>query len=195
MEHGDIVPPIGNYSIIIGTNSYNTVGTTSSYNISIGDYNYKGKNTVPFTGSNNIAIGSSLLGSLESGGSANIAIGKNNLNAREYIAADNCIIVGSNINTSASSSYLSKSIFIGYSAQPGSTYSVNEIVVGNDIVGKNSNTTSIGNNNTTSAIIYGTLYTPNGISAGSVTFDNVSISGILNVPGQVQNIFIDCGEI
>jgi hypothetical protein len=129
--------------------------TTGKYNIGIGVV--AGANTTE--GENNIAIGKQAL-QQNITGSTNIAVGAG---AIDFITTGdyNTVLGGfagryfgsGTINTTT----LNNSMLLGYDTRPKLNNDSNEIVIGNSTVGNGSNTTTIGNANTTDTYIYGNL--------------------------------------
>jgi hypothetical protein len=143
----------GNYNTAIDRNAlrYNTTGTG---NIAFG-YNALRYNT---TGCHNIAQG---LGAMRCNvsGNYNIALGEQ---ALRNITSGSCnIVLGTSAarlnSVSGGITSLSSSIVIGVNAKPSASGDINEIIIGDSAIGLGSNTTVIGNVNTTTARIWGQL--------------------------------------
>lgn len=143
----------GNYNTAIDRNAlrYNTIGTG---NAAIG-YNALRYNT---TGCHNIAHG---LGAMRCNisGNYNVALGEQ---ALRNITSGSCnVILGvsaARLNSvSGGITSLSSSVVIGANTKPSASGDINEIVIGDSAVGLGSNTTVIGNSNTTTARIWGQL--------------------------------------
>ncbi|MET3027060.1 tail fiber domain-containing protein [Flavobacterium sp. UW10123] len=119
-----------NVSIGVSTMSQNSSG---SYNVAIGDA-AMGKN---ISGKFNTALGSSSLDLLNSGDS-NIAFGNN---AGSYFG------VNSGLGDIKFLAAANNSIFIGANTRALANNSVNEIVIGSNVIGKGSNTVTVGDAN------------------------------------------------
>ena len=138
--------------------SNTTLGFQAGYSITTASSNtYIGKGAGDLNlGSNNSAVGADALGSLSSGG-GNVALG--------YKAGAE--ISGGTPNTTSTDS-----VFIGKDASPLALSQTNEIVIGADAVGTGSNTTVIGNQNTTDTRVWGKLDVPTG---GIDSFGDIEI--------------------
>jgi hypothetical protein len=119
----------GESNISIGCESSQTT-TGSSYNIVVGDSAFP----ICPAGSGNVILGHNAAESLSTTTNTNVIIG--------YGA-----VVGGGSCTNG--------VYIGANASRGDTAEINEIVIGANASGNGTNTTVIGNNSTTSAIIYG----------------------------------------
>jgi hypothetical protein len=162
---------IGRSNTAVGNNALLN-STTGNENTAIGNDALK-SNT---TGSNNIGIGV-VAGANTTEGEYNIAIGKQAL--QQNITGSTNIAVGAgaidfittgNYNTvlggfagryagsgTINTTTLNNSMLLGYDTRPKLNNDSNEIVIGNSTVGNGSNTTTIGNANTTDTYIYGNL--------------------------------------
>ena len=172
---------IGNRALMNTTGSSNTaVGSNALLNASTGvDNTAIGKDALQgnTTGSNNIGIGV-VAGANTTTGDYNIAIGKQALqqnttgstNIAVGAGAIDFITTGNNntvlggfagryagTGTSTNTTTLNNSMLLGYDTRPKLNSDSNEIVIGNGTVGNGSNTTTIGNANTTDTYIYGNL--------------------------------------
>jgi hypothetical protein len=171
---------IGNNSLKNATGSSNTaVGSNSLLNSTTGiDNTAIGKDALKSntTGKYNIGIGV-VAGANTTEGEYNIAIGKQAL--QQNITGSTNIAVGAgaidfittgNYNTvlggfagryagsgTINTTTLNNSMLLGYDTRPKLNNDSNEIVIGNSTVGNGSNTTTIGNANTTDTYIYGNL--------------------------------------
>ena len=111
------------------------------------------------SGSRNIAIGSSA-GRLNTSGSRNVSIGTAAL--YENVTGSNNIALGDNAaryfgsGTSALTD-TSGSIIIGSNARANANGSLNEIVIGTDLIGLGSNTVVLGNDNVTTTVLKGNV--------------------------------------
>jgi hypothetical protein len=143
---------IGMYSLLYNTNGTNNtaLGASTLSNGSSGSSNTAiGKDALRLnTGSNNVAIGAGAL-DLASGLTNSIAIGQG---AAHWYGPTNMYNYGA-----VSGSY---NVFIGSDVRPLTNTDANEIVFGSasGVVGKGTNTTTIGNTGTTLATIYGTTF-------------------------------------
>ena len=179
----------GTYNTAIGRNalSSNTTGTnnivlgrfaslsntTGTGNIAIGYSTSQQNNTgvqniaigrlALFTNSvsKNIAIGS-YASQNNSTGTGNTAIGQC---ALRYNTTGSCnIVFGYSAarldSVNATLTNLSGSIIIGANTKPSASNDINEIIIGNSAIGLGSNTTVIGNSNTTRACIFGRVTVP-----------------------------------
>ena len=180
----------GNYNTAVGQSSLagnttgfgNTALGTSVLNSSLnGNENTGiGFQTMFFGGllSQNTAIGSRALQSLGNGQAttqtANTALGTN---AGRWLVP--------NASTVAISS---ASIFIGADSRARANSQINQIVIGTDAIGNGSNTTTIGNLNTTSTILRGT------VSASAVTATGNISSSTVTTSGNINNIAITKGK-
>lgn len=140
---------VGMYAMTgLSSGSFNTAfGDYALYDIKSGtDNNAIGRNGLSgvTTGSNNIGFGTRALAALTTGNN-NIGIGFE----AGYENAFTSLLTGSN-NT-----------FIGNYIKPFSTSSTNEIIIGNSITGKGSNTVRIGNGSTTDNYFNGSLHQTN----------------------------------
>jgi hypothetical protein len=172
---------IGNRALMNTTGSSNTaVGSNALLNASTGvDNTAIGKDALQgnTTGSNNIGIGV-VAGANTTTGDYNIAIGKQALQqnttgstniavgagAIDFITTGNynTVLGGfagryAGTGTSTNTTTLNNSMLLGYDTRPKLNSDSNEIVIGNSTVGNGSNTTTIGNANTTDTYIYGNL--------------------------------------
>jgi hypothetical protein len=169
----------GSFNTAVGSNSLSK--STASSNSAYG-YSALFNNT---TGNLNVALGGqALLNNI--GGGSNVAVGNNALLAAN-LSNDTAVgaLVLTNLNTggantalgyasgrfiangSTTLTSLSNSILIGYQSYPLANGDSNEIVIGFGSIGAGSNTTTIGNTSTTSALIYGALSVSNMISTGT----------------------------
>jgi hypothetical protein len=126
-------------------NNNTFIGASSGQATTTGDYNIALGSSALFsntTGTSNTAIGYLALSQLVSGNSSNIAIGY----GAGTLTADT-----SNLSSSADS------IFIGDATYAQNNSQTNQIVIGMYAVGAGSNTTMIGNDNTTATYLKGTL--------------------------------------
>ena len=128
--------------------------TTSTGNIAFG-YNALRYNTI---GCHNIAQG---LGAMRCNvsGNYNIALGEQAL--RNITTGSSNIALGTSAarlnSVSGGITSLSSSIVIGVNAKPSASGDINEIIIGDSAIGLGSNTTVIGNTNTTRACVFGQL--------------------------------------
>lgn len=154
--------------------------TTGNNNSAFGDFALNWN----VSGSNNVAIGHFSL--LKSNGSGNIGIGlysllnnqtgNNNVaignNSLFYVSTgNNNVAVGDSAGTFGSGS-VNNCVFVGAHARPLSGSDVNEIVIGYNAVGGGSNTTTIGNSNTTSTYINGNGTILNNLYANNAVYSN-----------------------
>ena len=117
------------------------------------------------TYANNTAIGSNALGNMLSGGN-NTAVG--------YNAGLNAPIFGSNNTTSTNS------IYLGYQTSASANGNTNEIVIGYDVAGIGSNTTTIGNSSTITTALRGRLLLGTLVDSGLYQLD---VNGTARVSG------------
>jgi hypothetical protein len=138
---------IGNDALKSNTTGYSNIGigvlaganTTSGFeNISIGKQALQ-QNTTGYT---NVAIGTGAIDFITTGNNNTVLGGF----AGRYAGSGT-------INTTT----LNNSMLLGYDTRPKLDNDSNEIVIGNSTVGNGSNTTTIGNANTTDTYIYGNL--------------------------------------
>ena len=111
--------------------------TTGNYNVAIGIGTLSGTTI----GNSNTAIGMGALQFLQSG-SSNIAFGR----YAAQLHSSNAFLFN-----------LNSSIAIGANTKPSASGDINEIIIGDSAIGLGSNTTVIGNSNTTRACIFGQL--------------------------------------
>jgi hypothetical protein len=154
----------GSFSTFVGSYSGSQL-TGGSSNIGIGAFALVG--TSNSTPSGNIAIGYSALYNAASN-SYNVAVGYSAL--EKITAGSNNIAFGyrsayfiSGGVTNATT--IDNSIFIGYQTYPLANSQTNQIVIGYNVVGLGSNTTSIGNSSTTLTYLYGAVQQTSVISA------------------------------
>ena len=102
------------------------IATSCFNNTSMGDYSLKSTTT----SASNSAFGNSALEFIEAGQGQNVAIGWN---------------AASNYNLSTPLTQCEKSIFIGALTRAKVNNSINEIVIGNNLIGNGSNTITLGN--------------------------------------------------
>lgn len=147
----------GGQSITVGAVDNTSIGLDALFSNSSGFNNIALGNGSLYdnrTGGSNIAVGNNSL-YLNNSGNSNTALGYNslggNITGSENVAIgeySGSLTVLSNNNTNPS-----QSIYIGASSKAQDTNSVNEIVIGAYSIGAGSNTTTIGNSNTTATII------------------------------------------
>lgn len=152
----------GSYNAALGysaqyrltTASYNTaIGPNAQYNLTTGIYNTgvgTGSQYSLTTGLSNAALGMNAQYNITTG-SYNSALG---YQAGRY--------AGSGTTANSASNY---STYIGYDVRASANGASNEIVIGNSTVGLGSNSTIIGNSNTTLTRLYGNIAT--GVDAPS----------------------------
>jgi hypothetical protein len=195
----------GSNNVAVGANA-NYENIDGSTNIGIGYYAMRYSNA-----SNNVAIGYYAGGGL---GYNNSTAGDKNVFLGNYAGYSAGPSTGSDINTTGSNS-----VMIGYNVRPAATGETNEIVIsGYDgsaaTVGQGTNSTSIGNSSTTTAVIYGstlsnlpsvsttgsggdfTLKAQNAKATGNTNGGNINLTpgtangsgtaGIVKVNGQIQ---------
>jgi hypothetical protein len=171
---------VGNNTLVANTNSNNTAvgsnslqfNTTGFNNTGIGSYalnaNIDGVSNTALgpaallsntSGSRNIAVGSSAA-RLNTSGSRNISIGTAAL--YENVTGSNNVAIGDNAGryfgsgTSALTN-ASGSIFLGNNTRANANGSLNEIVIGTDLIGLGSNTVILGNDNITTTALKGNV--------------------------------------
>ena len=171
---------VGNNTLVANTNSNNTAvgsnslqfNTTGFNNTGIGSYalnaNLDGVSNTALgpaallsntSGSRNIAVGSSAA-RFNTSGSRNISIGTAAL--YENVTGSNNVAIGDNAGryfgsgTSALTN-ASGSIFLGNNTRANANGSLNEIVIGTDLIGLGSNTVVLGNDNITTTALKGSV--------------------------------------
>ncbi len=122
------------------------------------------------TGAYNTSIGSNALASLTSG-SSNVALGNE---AGQLITAGTA-------NTS-----MTGGVVIGADARPAASGTSNEIVLGYQARGLGSNSTVIGNSNTTNTRIYGALNLPDATASTSSTTGALTVAGGVGIAKEVN---------
>ena len=155
----------GGSNTFIGTSAGQSTGTGTG-NTAVGT----GALFANTTGTSNTAIGTSALSYLGPGNSGNIALG----NVAGAITINGDQIVNAD-----------RSIFIGDSVRSKQDNQTNEIVIGNDASGEGSNTTVIGNYNTTNTYLKGTLNITTAILSevsASLNFNNDTQAAAGGVP-------------
>jgi hypothetical protein len=185
---------IGNYNTAVGSNSLLN-STTGNDNTAIG-YDALKSNT---TGSNNIGIGV-VAGANTTSGDYNIAIGKQALQQNTTGSTNIAVGAGAidfittgNYNTvlggfagrytgsgTINTTTLNNSLLLGYDTRPKLDNDSNEIVIGNSTVGNGSNTTTIGNANTTDTYIYGNLNVTGQIKLNNAVLSKSDTYAFLN---------------
>lgn len=172
------------------TGSNNTaVGRSSLFANTVGGNNTAiGQNslTANITGSGNTAIGKDSL-QANTIGNANTSFGQ--LSLANNTSGSNNVALGFNSGRYAGAgttamTAVSNSIYLGASTRGlNATGSTNEIVIGYDVVGLGSNTTSIGNSSTTATAIYGDLLLGSQTDNGT---DKLQVTGTVKVSSSVQ---------
>jgi hypothetical protein len=162
---------LGSFNTALGSHALQFLTIASANNTAVGSYalnaNLTGSNTAVgsaallFTtsGSRNVAVGSNA-GRLNTFGNRNISLGTAAL--YENITGSNNIAIGDNAGryfgsgTSALTD-TSGSIFIGNNARANANGSLNEIVIGTDLIGLGSNSVVLGNDNVTTTALKGNV--------------------------------------
>jgi hypothetical protein len=92
-------------------------------------------------------------------------------------------------------SLASNSVFLGAASSPKSNNETNQIVIGYNSLGDGSNTTVIGNSNTTSTRVYGLLSTNGGVSAAGATFGSLvrALGGISASGATLGTLVVNSG--
>ena len=199
-------------NLAVGTNALRdnawTSGDNGNYNTAVGQSSLAGNTT----GFGNTALGTSVLNSSLNGNentgtgfqamffggllSQNTAIGSRALqvlsNGQATTQTANTAL-GTNagrwiLPNASTMSVSSASIFIGADSRARANSQTNQIVIGTDAIGNGSNTTTIGNLNTTSTILRGT------VSASAVTATGNISSSTVTTSGNINNIAITKGK-
>ena len=120
------------------------------------------------SGANNVAIGNAAV-SNNTTGSFHVGVGNYSLSNMTSGSNNTAIGFESGFRHGAASNLttIDNSIFIGYNSRAGANSDTNEIVIGYNVAGKGSNTSSIGNADTTQTFLYGRVDAEDGLSAGS----------------------------
>lgn len=194
----------GTGNISIGTSALRS-NITGNRNIVVGLS--AGSNISP--GQENIIIGNNAARTCSSGASS-VVIG--NYASDNSSTVGRSVIIGydayKNINTALSTSVIigisagtlkedetplvqdSRSVFIGANTKGSVSGTTRQIIIGADAVGLGSNTTVLGTTHQVSAIIYGTINAPSGLSSFGATF-----TANINAPNVVYSVNGLTGDI
>jgi hypothetical protein len=157
-----------------------TSNSSGTSNIAIGNSVL----TANTTGANNTGVGDTILATLNSGGN-NTGVGGSVL--ASATTASNSTGIGYLAGGTVTG--VTNGVFIGANTTAAGTTSINEIVIGAGATGLGSNTTVIGNTNTRTVKLYGTLNASLGITAPGATFSGrisaagATFSGDISVNG------------
>ena len=160
----------GNYNTAIGAEAMQSqIGGFPQSNVAVGRQTLQNIDDANF----NAALGAYSMKSLSTG-SNNTSVGSSSLS--NNTTGDNNIAVGYNAGdllSSGSQNFTpSNSIFIGTDTRAEGIGQTNQVVIGHEAIGTGSNTTVIGNQNTTDTRIWGKLDVPTG---GIDSFGDIEI--------------------
>ena len=139
----------GSFNVAIGMNAMQNNGT-GSYNVAVGDETLGGIEV-----SNHVALGYRAFWNLSSFCSGSIAIGSESAN---YQADGSTLLINSQY-----------SVYIGTQVRAFNNSDVNSIVIGANAIGQGANTTVIGNTNTVSGTIFGSINFPLGVRVSTLS--------------------------
>ena len=196
----------GSFNTAYGSGSLKYMTTVDS-NTAVGHNALKGSSTSGMTGNYNTAIGKNSMPVNETGNS-NVAVGIKSL-FRNTDGSNNVVLGGNSMPNNSTGSYNigigtnagrtattgNYNIFIGFDTVGSANSNSNEIVIGSQSDGNTaninrghgSNTTTLGNKQTTNTIIYGLVEISNLLVEGDSSFNGfVDISDDLYVNGDVS---------